>query len=79
MRNACFQIVRSWGTKFRLNIAEYFWILSIFGVLAGLENNQIGLYLTPPFGATLAIFIDFEQRYVQNGLPIWPSRGHSSQ
>ena len=61
MRNVCFQIVRSWGTKSRLNIAEYLWILSMFGVLAGLENNQIGLYLIPPFGATLTILIDLPQ------------------
>lgn len=61
MRNVCFQIVHSWGTKSRLNIAEYLWILSMFGVLAGLENNQIGLYLIPPFGATLTILIDLPQ------------------
>jgi CBS-domain-containing membrane protein len=61
MRNVCFQIGRSWGTKSRLNIAEYLWILSMFGVLAGLENNQIGLYLIPPFGATLSILIDLPQ------------------
>ena len=30
----------------------------MFGVLAGLENNEIGLYLIPPFGATLTILID---------------------
>ena len=61
MRNVCLQIVRSWGTKSRLNIAEYLWILSMFGVLAGLENNRIGLYLIPPFGATLTILIDLPQ------------------
>jgi CBS domain-containing membrane protein len=61
MRNVCFQIVPSWGTKSRLNIAEYLWILSMFGVLASLENNQIGLYLIPPFGATLTILIDLPQ------------------
>jgi CBS-domain-containing membrane protein len=61
MCNACFRIVRSWGTKSRLNIAEYLWILSMFGLLAGLENNQIGLYLIPPFGATLTILIDLPQ------------------
>jgi CBS domain-containing membrane protein len=61
MRNVCFQIVRSWGTESGLNIAEYLWILSMFGVLAGLENKQIGLYLIPPFGATLTILIDLPQ------------------
>jgi CBS-domain-containing membrane protein len=33
----------------------------MFGLLAGLENNQIGLYLIPPFGATLTILIDLPQ------------------
>jgi hypothetical protein len=70
MRNACFRIVRSWGTKSRLNIAEYLWILSMFGVLAGLENNQIGLYLIPPFGATLTILIDLPQARSRNPM-LW--------
>jgi hypothetical protein len=51
MCNACFRIVRSWGTKSQLNIAEYVWILSMFGLLACLENDRIGLYLIPPVGA----------------------------
>jgi CBS-domain-containing membrane protein len=57
MSNACLRIVRSWGTNSRLNIAEYFWILSMFGLLACLEDNRIGLYLIPPFGATLTILL----------------------
>jgi CBS-domain-containing membrane protein len=61
MRNVCIQIVRSWGTKSRLNIAEYLWILSMFGVLAALEDNRIGLFLIPPFGATLTILIDLPE------------------
>jgi CBS domain-containing membrane protein len=64
MRNVCFQIVRSWGTKSGLNIAEYLWILSMFGVLAGLEDIRIGLFLIPPFGATLTILIDLPQASV---------------
>src|SRR5260370_29428454 len=61
MRDVCFQIVRSWGTKSRLNIAEYLWILSMFGVLAGLEDIRLGLYLIPPFGATLTILLDLPE------------------
>jgi CBS-domain-containing membrane protein len=61
MPNICFQIVRSWGTKSRLNIAEYLWILSMFGVLAALEDIRIGLFLIPPFGATLTVLIDLPE------------------
>ncbi len=53
-----FRIVRRWGTRSQLNIAEYLWILSMFGILAMLEDNRIGLYLIPPFGATLTILLD---------------------
>jgi CBS-domain-containing membrane protein len=61
MCNACFRIVRSWETKSRLNIAEYFWILSMFGLLACLEDDRIGLYLIPPFGAVLTILLDLPE------------------
>ena len=61
MRNLCFQIVRLWGTKSRLNIAEYLWILAMFGVLAALEDIRIGLFLIPPFGATLTVLIDLPE------------------
>jgi CBS-domain-containing membrane protein len=52
-----FHVVRSWGTKSRLNLVEYVWILSMFGLLAGLEDYRFGLYLIPPFGATLSILL----------------------
>lgn len=29
----------------------------MFGVLAGLEHNRIGLFLVPPFGATLTLLL----------------------
>jgi CBS-domain-containing membrane protein len=61
MCNACFRIVRSWGTKSRLNIVEYLWILSMLGLLALLEDNRLGLYLIPPFGATLTILLDLPE------------------
>jgi hypothetical protein len=35
MRNVCFQIVRLWGTKSRLNIAEHLWILSMLRRMLG--------------------------------------------
>lgn len=57
MIRACCQIIRCWGTRSRLNFAEYLWFLFMFGLLATLENNRIGLYLIPPFGATLTILL----------------------
>jgi CBS domain-containing membrane protein len=57
MRNLCFRIVRYWGTKSSFNVAEFIWILSMFGVLAFLTDIRIGLFLIPPFGATLTILL----------------------
>jgi CBS-domain-containing membrane protein len=52
-------IVTSWGTepKLSLPIHSYVWALSMFGILAFLEFNNIGLYLVPPFAATLSILL----------------------
>jgi CBS domain-containing membrane protein len=52
-------IVTSWGTepKLSLPIHSYVWALSMFGILAFLEFNKIGLYLVPPFAATLSILL----------------------
>src|ERR1700739_82932 len=61
MRRMCHRIVRRWGTKSNLNIVEYLWILSMFGVLASLTDIRIGLYLIPPFGATLTILLDLPE------------------
>ena len=63
MCDACFRIVRSWGTESRLNIAEYFSILSMFGLLACLDD-RIGLYLIPPLGATLTILLGLREAQV---------------
>src|SRR6516225_4442274 len=49
------RIVQSWGTKATFNLAGCLWMAGMFGVLAALEANRIGLYLVPPFGATLSI------------------------
>ena len=61
MRHLRRQIVRRWGTQSNLNIVEYVWILSMFGVLAILRDIRIGLYLIPPFGATLTILLDLPE------------------
>src|ERR1700741_2880360 len=52
-------IITSWGTepKRSLPIQSYVWALSMFGILAFLEFNKIGLYLVPPFAATLSILL----------------------
>jgi CBS-domain-containing membrane protein len=49
------RIVQSWGTNGTFNLAGCLWMAGMFGVLAALEANRIGLYLIPPFGATLSI------------------------
>lgn len=61
MRHGFSQIIGRWGTRSRLNIAEYAWFLSMFGVLALLEHDRIGLFLIPPFGATLTILINLPE------------------
>ncbi|HVB33112.1 MAG TPA: HPP family protein [Patescibacteria group bacterium] len=49
------KIVQSWGSTTRFNLAGYLWVAGMLGLLAALEANKIGLYLVPPFGATLTI------------------------
>lgn len=51
------RIVRSWGTVPGFNVAGYLWVAAMFGVLAGLQADAIGLFLAPPFGATLSILL----------------------
>jgi CBS domain-containing membrane protein len=57
MRNLFSRIVDSWGTRTTLPAAGYLWIAGMLGLLAALETNKIGLYLVPPFGATLSILL----------------------
>lgn len=57
MRNILSRIIGSWGTKPSYNVAGYLWMAALFGVLAALEANRVGLYLVPPFGATLSILL----------------------
>src|SRR3989442_15362701 len=51
------KVVRLWGAKPELFIPGYLSALSMFGVLAFLEVDKVGLYLVPPFGATLFILL----------------------
>jgi hypothetical protein len=44
------KVVRSWGAKPKLFIHGYLRAFSIFGVLALLEFDKVGLYLVPPLG-----------------------------
>ena len=50
-------IVRSWGTRARLHASQYLWVLSMFGLLAALQADRVGLFLVPPFGATLTLLL----------------------
>jgi CBS-domain-containing membrane protein len=57
MGNVGYRIIHCWGSRSRLHLAEYLWVLAMFSISAFLENNRIGLYLIPPFGATLTILL----------------------
>jgi len=57
MRLRCLTVVRCWGTKPTLRLGGYLWVAAMFGVLAVLEANRIGVFLVPPFAATLTILM----------------------
>ena len=57
MSHLCSSVVRCWGTKPTLRLSGYLWVAAMFGVLAVLEANRIGVFLVPPFGATLTILM----------------------
>ena len=50
-------IVRCWGTRPTLRLSSYLWVAAMFSVLALLEANRVGVFLVPPFGATLTILM----------------------
>jgi CBS domain-containing membrane protein len=57
MSHLCSTVVRCWGTRPTLHLSGYVWLLAMFGLLGALEANQIGVFLVPPFGATLTILM----------------------
>src|ERR1700751_5237670 len=57
MSHLCSNVVRCWGTRPALRLSGYLWVAAMFGVLAVLEANRIGIFLVPPFGATLTILM----------------------
>jgi CBS-domain-containing membrane protein len=57
MSRLCSTVVRCWGTRPTLRLSGYVWVAAMFGVLAALEANRIGVFLVPPFGATLTILM----------------------
>ena len=57
MSHLCSTVVRCWGTRSTLRLTGYVWVAGMFGVLALLEANRIGVFLVPPFGATLTILM----------------------
>ena len=50
-----YSVVECWGTKPVFRLGGYLWVFGMFSLLATLEANRIGLFLVPPFGATLTI------------------------
>src|ERR1700739_477376 len=57
MSHLCSNVVRCWGTRPSLRLSGYLWVAAMFAVLAVLEANRIGVFLVPPFGATLTILM----------------------
>jgi CBS-domain-containing membrane protein len=57
MSHLCSNVVRCWGTRPSLRLSGHLWVVAMFAVLAVLEANRIGVFLVPPFGATLTILM----------------------
>src|ERR1700756_1710522 len=57
MSHLCSIVVRCWGTRPTLRLGGYLWVAAMFGLRAALEANRIGVFLVPPFGATLTILM----------------------
>lgn len=57
MRNLYSTVVRSWGTRSTFRLSGYLWVAGMFCILAVLQADRIGLFLVPPFGATLTILV----------------------
>jgi CBS-domain-containing membrane protein len=55
MAQLCLSVFRCWGTRPSLRLSGYLWVAAMFGVLCALSTNRIGVFLVPPFGATLTI------------------------
>lgn len=56
MSNVLTRIVRPWGTKPTFNLAGHLCVLCMFGLLAVLEANKIGLYLVPSLARRYRFF-----------------------
>ncbi len=50
-------IIQCWGTRPSYRLSGYVWLIAMFSLLAALESNKIGMFLIPPFGATLTILM----------------------
>lgn len=55
MQNCFTEVVKSWGTKVRFSIPAYVWYLLMIALLAWLTKAHLGLFLAPPFLATLSL------------------------
>ena len=70
MRNLFSRIIRSWGTTATLTVPQYLWVVCMFGLLAALETNKIGLFLVPPFGASLTILLVLPSAQIAQPYPL---------
>jgi CBS-domain-containing membrane protein len=48
-------VIDSWGTKVEFSLLAYLWFLIMLACMALLTRDRLGLYLVPPFFATLSI------------------------
>ncbi len=51
------RILYHWGTEHRMSLPSYAWMATILGLVALAEHNRLGLFLVPPFAATLTIIL----------------------
>lgn len=70
MKSLFRRVVRCWGTTSQLDWSHFLWIVAMFGILAALETNRIGLFLIPPFGATLSILLGIPDAAVAQPYPV---------
>ena len=57
MSHLCLAVVRGWGTRPTLHVSGFIWVTAMFSVMAVLEVKRVGVFLVPPFGATLTILM----------------------
>lgn len=55
MRTRC--LIRRWGTAQRPSVAGFLWMAALLGLLVWLDGRHDGIFLVPPFAATMTILL----------------------